>query len=244
LPNPLIGITTDRSFNKHAHAQLEIPEDYTRAISQAGALPLLIPLGLTAEQLAELVQTLDGILFSGGGDIDPLSYGSWPHPLVTSVDADRDRLEVCLFNLARQAGLPILGICRGLQLFDVAMGGSLYEDLADQRPDTLPHDLSPAQPRDYLAHPVELASGSRLVEILSEGPLQVNSLHHQGINRLADGLRATALAPDGLVEGIEIPDYPFGLAVQWHPECLLEHACMRRLFSAFCTAARSYRDER
>jgi putative glutamine amidotransferase len=124
-------------------------------------------------------------------------------------------------------------------VINVALGGSLYEDLGNQFPGALQHDNDLQYRRDYLAHPVSLVQGSRLSDILGVNELPVNSLHHQGIRRLAPALEATAHAPDGVIEGIELPQHPFGLAVQWHPECLQEHAPMRRLFQEFVSAARS-----
>jgi putative glutamine amidotransferase len=156
---------------------------------------------------------------------------------VSSVDGDRDRVEIELLKGAVQRGLPFLGVCRGLQLVNVALGGGLYEDLLDQRPGSHRHDYFPEQPRDYLAHPVQVEPDSRLAQAAGEGELVVNSMHHQGIRGLAPGLRATACAPDGLIEAIELPEVPFGLAVQWHPECLLDQAPNRRLFQAFVQAA-------
>jgi putative glutamine amidotransferase len=130
---------------------------------------------------------------------------------------------------------PFLGICRGLQVINVAMGGSLYEDLNEQFADVLKHD-NHLQPRDHLAHPVELEAGSRLEQVIEARQVQVNSLHHQGIHRLASDLYATGSAPDGLIEALELPGHPFGMAVQWHPEELQAHEAMRRLFIAFVGA--------
>ena len=234
-----IGITTSRGHSDAGYPIFTLPEAYVDALQQAGAAPVMIPLGLPEEQLSGLLSRVDGVLFSGGGDVHPERYGSAPHPLVDFVDEDRDRVEVLLVNHALQQSLPILGICRGLQLINVALGGTLYEDLGDQLPGSIHHDYSEEHKRDYLAHPVRLEPGSLLAEVLGCSSIQVNSLHHQGIRQLAAGLRTSASAPDGVVEGVELPGYPFGLAVQWHPEWLLAYPPMRRLFNAFVDAART-----
>ena len=138
---------------------------------------------------------------------------------------------------AVRQGVPFLGICPGLQLINVGLGGTLYADIAAQRPGALRHDYYPDYPRDYLAHAVEIRTGSRLAGILGDARVEVNSLHHQGIDRLAPGLTSVASAPDEIVEAVELPEHRFGLAVQWHPEWLGEHAPMRALFQDFVRAA-------
>ncbi len=235
---PLIGVTSAQRIELPQVKHITLPKAYTDALSQAGASPILIPAGLSTRQLQDLVSRLDGLLLPGGGDIDPLAYGSTSHPKVASVDLDRDILEIQAFHQARALGLPILGICRGMQLINVAMGGTLYEDLLDQRPDTDNHDFHPGHPRDYLAHRVKIEAGSYISKIFSRSDIQVNSLHHQGIRDLANGLAITARAGDGLIEAVEIESYPFGIAVQWHPECLQAHDSMRNLFSAFVKATK------
>jgi putative glutamine amidotransferase len=234
---PLIGITTDRYLGGLGLTQQGITQAYIESVYQAGGCPVLVPLGGPAEAYAELAGRLDGVLFTGGGDVHPAAYASQPHPMVAGVDEDRDRVEIALLSLMIERRLPFLGICRGLQVINVALGGTLFEDIADQRPDSLKHDTSPDFPRNFLAHGVDIAAGSLLAQALGLQQVQVNSLHHQAARRLAAGLLPTALAPDGMVEGVELPDYPFGLAVQWHPEWLQEHLCMRALFQAFVQAA-------
>jgi putative glutamine amidotransferase len=236
VAQPVIGITCYRFIHQNGYPYLGINEAYTQSIHNAGGIPVLIPLGLPEENLLTLLPRLDGVLFSGGGDVHPDQYGSQPHPLVDGVDEDRDRVEIFLLHQVLKNRKPFLGICRGLQVINVALGGSLYEDILDQKPNSLRHQLNDEEPRDFLAHEVQIESGSRLAEILQSSQLQVNSLHHQGIRKLADGLLATAFAPDEIIEAFELPDQPFGLAVQWHPEALQAHAPMRRLFQAFIQA--------
>ncbi len=233
----IIGITTGRTSPNSPPPQTTLSESYSRAISQAGGTPLLIPLGLSDAQLKTLVARLDGILCSGGGDIDPAEYGVSCTPQVKNIDPERDHLEIQLVRLAARAGLPFLGICRGLQVINVALGGTLYQDIKEQQPSALKHDYFPDWPRHHLAHEIQIEAHSRLAGILKNTLLPVNSLHHQGIQRLADGLQATAFAPDGLIESIDLTGHPFGLAVQWHPECLPDHPPMQALFAAFVAAA-------
>jgi putative glutamine amidotransferase len=237
MSRPLIGLTTSRGRNKNGLSQLTITEAYVQALTLAGALPVMLPLGAPDYDLEELLTRLDGLLLTGGGDVAPERYGSRAHPLVSEVDQDRDRVEIQLIQSALERELPVLGICRGLQVMNVTLGGSLYEDLQDQRPNTHNHQFFPEHPRSYQAHLVTIENGSHLQLILSTQSAQVNSFHHQGIRRLARGTRATAFAPDGVIEGLELEAYPFGLAVQWHPEWLPDQPEMRALFQAFIEAA-------
>jgi putative glutamine amidotransferase len=233
----LIGLTGWRTRNEKGHPDTSVSTKYTQAVIDAGGIPVILPLRLPEGALVELAVRLDGILFTGGGDVHPRRYGNQMHPLVRSVDEDRDREEICLIGEAARLGKPFFGICRGLQAINIALGGTLYEDILDQMPGAQPHQFSKDRPRDFLAHPVRVQENSWLAKILGVTQTGVNSLHHQGIRRLAPGLQPTAWAPDGLVEAIELPDHPFGLAVQWHPEWLQEHETMRALFRAFVEAA-------
>lgn len=236
MSSPIIGITTSRTLSKYGYPLLALTEAYTQSIARSGATPLLIPLGLSEEQLMDVLDRIDGILFAGGGDIHPGAYGSQMHPLVAEVDADRDRVEIFLAQRVIEQKMPFLGICRGIQLVNVALGGTLWEDLEDQRPGSSRHSYFPEFPRKHLAHVVNIYSNSKLASILQTDQAQVNSLHHQGIHELAPGLMATAVAPDGLIEAAEIPDYPFGIAVQWHPEWLPDSAAQDELFHSFYLA--------
>jgi putative glutamine amidotransferase len=234
---PLIGITTYRSLSRNNLPLLTSTEAYIQSTINAGGCPLMIPLGLPDEMLTDLVSHLDGILFTGGGDVHPRRYASQPHPRVNSVDEDRDRVEISLIHAALTKQMPIFGICRGLQVINVAMGGSLYEDLLAQGGASLKHDFFPGEARDYVAHTVKIESSSHLRRILGVDEVEVNSMHHQGIRVLAPELRATAWSPDGLIEAVEMTDHPFGLAVQWHPEWLQAQLAMQFLFQEFVQAA-------
>lgn len=234
---PLIGITTYHQTHSSGFPLISIAEVYIQAISQAGGIPVAIPLGLSDEQILGLLPRLGGILLSGGGDIDPNRFGAYSHPAITAIDPDRDRVEIQLVQHAIQQNKAILGICRGIQTLNVALGGTLYTHIPDQHPNALHHAYLEGCPRSYLAHQVHVQPGTHLLEILSVPDLPVNSMHHQGINHLAPNLIATAHAPDGLIEAVELKGYHFGLAVQWHPEWLTDQACMRALFRTFVEAA-------
>jgi putative glutamine amidotransferase len=239
MPVPRIGITTERRNSPAGLPLISIPEAYVQAVVQAGGCPVLVPPGISEELLEALLGDLDGLLFTGGGDIEPGRYGAGPHPKIGEVDPDRDRVELHLLRRTLSSGLPFLGVCRGIQLLNAGLGGTLYADIADQHPGAQKHDFFPGWPRDFLAHEIQVAEGSRLAQILGEPILRVNSMHHQGIRDLAPGLVSTAHAPDGLVEAAELPGHPFALAVQWHPECLPGDPKMRALFRAFVETAGS-----
>jgi putative glutamine amidotransferase len=237
MPLPLIGLTISRYTDDVSTSQLSMPEAYAQAITKAGGVPLLIPLGLTEDALQRIITRIDGILFTGGGDIHPERYGGAMSNQCQSVDADRDRIEIFLLRQIIQAPKPFLGICRGCHIINVGLGGSLYIDISTDRPKSLEHRRSR---RDVLAHPVRIKEGSQLAKIIGAEEIEVNSRHHQAIQKLAAGLTAVAFAPDGVLEAIEMPDYSgfFGLGVQWQPEDMLEHKPARDLFRAFIQTAR------
>jgi putative glutamine amidotransferase len=242
MVKPLIGITTYRAHNQFGNAQICLNEAYINSVSEAGGIPILIPLGLPESELDGVLQKLDGILFSGGGDVQPEKYGSKPNRLVKNVDLDRDRIEIYLFGQARLEKLPFLGICRGIQVINVAEGGSLYEDIQVQHPGALPHQSPDGWPRNHLAHSVKITPDSQLIRILGHDEIEVNSLHHQAIRLLAPGFKQSAVAPDGIIEAIELFNYPYGISVQWHPEWMQDHSEMRKLFLSFIVAAANHHD--
>lgn len=235
---PLIGLTTYNSKNEYGNPVVALATHYIQAIMQAGGMPVLIPNLLAEPEWREFYERLDGIVFTGGGDIETRIFNGVDHPKVDGIDPARDALELPLLRAAAEGGKPFLGICRGLQVVNVALGGTLFTDIADQLPGAERHDWHEGYPRMHLAHSVRVEQGSRLAQILQEPTTDVNSLHHQGIKDLAPALKATAHAPDGLVEAVELPGHPFGLAVQWHPEWLVEHESARRLFQTFIEATR------
>jgi putative glutamine amidotransferase len=234
---PLIGITTSHFTTTTPLLADGVNEAYIKAVQRAGGLPVLIPLVLTEVQLDDLASRLDGLLFTGGGDIDPARYDGLAHVAVYDIDQPRDDTEIYLVQRASRTGQPFLGICRGIQVINVALGGSLYSHIADQKADALKHDYYPGYPRGHHAHPVQVSADSRLAQILGTAQVEVNSLHHQGLENIAPSLKVTAYAPDQLVEAVELAGHPFGLGVQWHPEWLQEAPEMRALFSALVGAA-------
>lgn len=242
---PLIGLTSSRGLHNvdeelkfpNHNSIMSVSEAYTAAILRSGGFPVIIPMGLSQESLATAMQRLDGLLFTGGGDVHPGRYGNPIHPLVSGIDDDRDEVEFKLLKECLRLDKPFLGICRGLQMINVAMGGTLYEDLWSQRQGSQKHRYSGDTERRYLAHPVQIEENSTLHSIVEKSVAEVNSLHHQGVRQLAPGLRPSAYAPDGLVEAFELPGHSFGLAVQWHPEWLPTEANMDGLFQHLVLAA-------
>ncbi|GAB4500169.1 MAG: gamma-glutamyl-gamma-aminobutyrate hydrolase family protein [Anaerolineales bacterium] len=234
---PLIGVTTYRMKSSLGISVHGVAEAYLNAVQDAGGLPVMIPLGLPEETLSALLARLDGILFTGGGDIDPAHYNQPDDTCSNDIDPDRDRVEFWLLKQSLAENKPLMGICRGFQLVNVGLGGSLYSDVESQMPAAQKHDFYPDWARDYLAHPVRLEPGTRLAEILGTLEIEVNSLHHQSVRTLGAGIIPLAYAPDGTVEALEIPGNPFGIAVQWHPEWLQAYEPMRNLFRAFIQTA-------
>jgi putative glutamine amidotransferase len=212
---------------------------YIRAIIGAGGVPFLIPVEARGDMLRILYEQADGILLTGGGDIAPGFFGEDPHPSLSDVQPERDELEFALIRWGLAEGKPLLGICRGIQTLNVAAGGTLYQDIPSQCPSAGRHDFfySGDYPRDFMAHPVAVEPDSRLNAALGTAHLSVNSLHHQALKEVAPVYRSVAHSPDGIVEGIEAPEHPFAVGVQWHPEELTEsQAEARRLFAAFVEA--------
>lgn len=220
---PLIGCTTYRKMaaNDPPFELFGIRPSYIEAITVAGGIPILIPLGLPEEDLFAIYDRVDGLLIPGGGDINPTQYqGDQENSTVAGIDDDRDRVEFMLVRTAVAQQKPMFAICRGHQVFNVAMGGTLWEDVYSQMPAAITHDHYRAHPMNYTAHSVEIETDSHLAHHLGRNYTMVNSLHHQGVRQLAPALRASAYSPDGLIEAIEVPDHPFAVGVQWHPENL------------------------
>jgi len=212
-------------------------QSYVNAVMQAGGVPVLIPSLITEDGWEAVYSRLDGILFSGGGDISLDYFDGDPHPRIDDVDLERDAIELKFIQTAASDGKPFLGICRGCQVVNVALGGTLYTHIPDQLPSALDHDY-PGNRRTVLVHEVKIEEGTRVAEIYGEPIIKVNSLHHQGLKDIAPSVRIAGYSPDGLVEAIELPDHPFGLAVQWHPEWLTDQAPTRNLFRKFVEAAK------
>jgi putative glutamine amidotransferase len=233
---PIIGITTSHSSNAFNQTTVLLNQAYIKAILQAGGVPVLIPSSVAESGWDALYARLDGILFSGGGDISLDYFKGDPHPRIDDVDPERDTVELNLLHAAVSDGKPFLGICRGCQVVNVGLGGTLYTHLPDQFPNALDHAY-PGNMRTVLVHEVRIEEGTHIADVLGEPIVRVNSHHHQGLKDIAASLRIAGHAPDGLVEAIELPDHPFGLAVQWHPEWLTDQQSTRNLFRRFIEAA-------
>ena len=223
---PVVGVTTMRRKNQYGMQLISLAEAYVGALTQAEIYPLLIPNHLPESAVDDLLGRLDGVLFTGGGDIATEHYQAEGHPKIFGVEPDRDRLEMLILERVVEAGKPFLGICRGLQLINVGLGGIFLKEGKEIKEEAAKHDYYPDWERDYLSHPVEVQPDSRLASILGTSTSEVNSLHHQAIRQLAPDLMVTAHAPDGIIEAVELPQHPFGLAVQWHPEWLTAHSQM------------------
>jgi putative glutamine amidotransferase len=243
MSRPLIGITINPKYPNLKYPYRDLPYDrlahtYIEAICGAGGIPLLLPTHLSSEEILALRDRLDGILLSGGGDIDPERFHGVPSAAISDVCTARDDLEFRLVQLSLETDWPLMGICRGVQVINTVLGGNLYTDIPEQFDSQILHDTSPENGRDYFAHEVTIVGGTRLAEILGQKKLWVNSFHHQAVKLTADRLQVSATASDGLIEGLELPEKRFFIGVQWHPECLLQYEEQRALFAAFVQAAK------
>jgi putative glutamine amidotransferase len=236
LTKPLIGVTTYGAKNSNGNPITAVQHSYIRAVTQAGGLPVLIPAILNEDDFYDLYSRMQGIMFTGGGDVSLKYFNGEDHARISGVDEDRDFTEISLLRKAAQDGKPLLGICRGAQVMNVALGGTLYTHIAGQVKDALDHDY-PGELFPVIVHPVNVDETTRAAEIFGETLLHVNSLHHQGLKDIAPSLRVAGRAPDGLVEVIEMPDHPYAIGVQWHPEWLTDQPAMQRLFKSFVGAA-------
>ncbi len=239
---PMIGIT---AMSDHDAAGLHAPrfsnnQSYSRAVMAAGGIPLLIPQVEDTESLRAIYSCLDGVLIPGGVDINPRYFQEEARPEVDLSDNGLDFVETNLLPWAIADDMPIFGICRGQQVLNVVLGGTLWQDIPSEYPTVFDHRESYKRKiRDYLAHDVRIAPESRLRQIIGAERIWVNTSHHQAVKTVAPGLRPTAWAPDELCEGLESPDHFFLLTVQWHPEEMVrKHEWARNLFAAFVEAAR------
>ena len=245
---PVIGMATEtlEAVPGQLPRSWAMGQRYVRVLAEAGAVPWLIPLLRDDEEtLRRIYNALDGVFLSGGVDVDPSHYAEPTDPRCGPTDPDRDWTELRLVRWALRDRKPVLGVCRGAQLLNVAAGGTLFQDMPSQYPGAIKHDYSPPEDsgtRASLVHGARVAPGSRLAHILGGERVEVNSMHHQGIKALAPGLVPTAFAPDGSVEGVEGCGDFFLVGVQWHPEELAAtRPEMGNLFRAFVEAAWAFR---
>lgn len=236
---PVIGISTSQMPVDYAvlpqYPLNYVGEDYTKAVLSAGGVPILLGLFDPTEHpelAAAQLDLVDGLLLTGGMDVSPLAYGEQPHPKLGRTYPIRDRNEFALLAEARRRHLPVLAICRGIQIVNVACGGTLYQDLESQRDNVIQHEQH--QERWQVAHEVEIDTHSRLHEVLGVESLPVTTFHHQAIKDLGDGLRVVAQAPDGVIEAVESTNDDWLVGVQWHPEMSRPvDAAAQRLFDGF-----------
>ncbi len=248
---PLIGISCSELRRRDSVRQtpegepprkeLGLGLTYVKAVERAGAIPVVLPpLGRNA--VDDLLDGLAGLCLSGGPDLDPARYRRRPHPSLGPTEPDVDRFELALARRADARELPLLAICRGAQVLNVSRGGTLHQHLPDLEPEggeRVEHRQT--EPGEAVTHTVKVERGTRLHELLGKDEVEVNSFHHQAVDRLGRDLVATAHAPDGVIEGLEIPGRPFTVGVQWHAECLVDRDDHLRLFEGLTEAARDFR---
>lgn len=240
---PLIGITCSMGLGIYSMTMENLPQEqhrmndtYIKAIIQAGGVPVVIPSYEDLSLVKEVIDRLDGVLLSGGGDLDPALFSRRPNAHLGSVSPRRDAAEIAIAQyVIRETDKPLLGICRGVQVMNVAMGGSLYIDLPDEG--KMAHSLN-MYPRSQVSHEIDVAENTRLANAMGAGRNWVNSFHHQAVRDLAEGFAVSASsAPDDVVEAIEMPGERFIVGVQWHPEELTARPEARQLFRDFVAAA-------
>lgn len=239
---PIIGILTNLdTFEQGSLAGSErayVSRDYVRSVLKAGGIPLLLPIISDFEALCQQIDVVDAVVISGGQDVEPKNYSEDPSPWLGITCPERDTYELAVVKYVVEQQKPLLGICRGQQLINVAFGGSLYQDISQQFPaSALTH--SQATQRHEASHTVDIEEGSWLFEVYNKKTVETNSFHHQAVKYLAPGFRVTCRSHDGVIEGIERQEGSFVCGVQWHPEMMTEvHADMHRLFEAFIEVAR------
>lgn len=246
MVKPVIGITCNlmadipnavsAGIAAHGQSWLLLADDYVHAIRKAGGSPLILPTDAEGDDSPSVIEKLDGILISGGNDVSPRFYGERFDKHCGMLDTKRDQFELRLARLALEKDIPLLGICRGLQVFNVAQGGTLYQDLPSQI-DFEEHSIWCGE-RNAATHTVTILSDTPLADILGEETVWVNSFHHQGVRDLAPGLKPAARSQDGVVEAFWLPGKRFALAVQWHPEMMFDSPLQARIFTAFIDACR------
>jgi putative glutamine amidotransferase len=237
---PLIAVSTSVTVDKYPE-RAYVNASYLNAVQQAGGVPVPLPPQLTPAARGEILEHVQGVLLTGGGDVDPARFGETAHRTTTDVSAARDTLEIELTRWALAKHVPLLAVCRGLQVLNVALGGSLYQDIPSEPGSPLDHSQAELQgkARHIPTHQVKVRDGSRLAGILGALEVDVNSFHHQAIKRLGQGLVDVAWAPDSIVEGVELADADqFVVGVQWHPEELVSNdPAAFNLFAALVSRA-------
>lgn len=242
---PLIGIPCQADYREGSGRPIYCNNrTYIHAIENAGGVPVLIPMLNDLSLLESLLTRLDGLLFSGGVDMNSCHYNEEAHPHLGEFDQRLDEFELFLVHWALQARMPIVGVCRGMQLLNVALGGSLYQDLETQYPEVMVH-CRRELPRNTLIHSVHVTAGSQMEQVLGTNEIWINSIHHQAVKEPGQGVRISGHSEDGVAELLEMADYPFVLGIQGHPEELYTNETLcAKLFSAFVEACSQYAQER
>lgn len=247
MKKPVIGISTsvivDQGGGFPGYERISVNKDYVSSVLSAGAVPIMIPMDASEENLRQTLELVDGVIFSGGHDIAPIRYQEEPHQKLQEICPERDAFDFLLYRLTKERKLPILGICRGFQLMNVSEGGKLYQDLSLKETESFKHSQGhgPSIP----THTVSIEAGSRLHEILGKEEIRVNSFHHQAVKSVSEKVAISGRALDEVIEAIEVKNYPFAVGVQFHPEMLQEkEEDMRKIFSALVSAAKEYREKK
>lgn len=238
---PIIGVTPSVSDNHLGVRSYNVAADYTQAIERAGGIPMILPLHVS--DISRVLDQLDGIVFSGGGDIDPELFHQERHETVSYVDAERDAFEINLMQQAFARNLPILAICRGMQVMNVAQGGDLIQDIPSQTGSVLEHSQRDHGVGEHeISQQASVSPGDNpFTRALGEGPVDINSFHHQSVGDVAPTLQVAAVSEDGIVEAVYAPDYTYAIGTQWHPERLAaEYPGQQALFNNLIQAAITY----
>ena len=229
---PIIGISPSIDGEK-----MFLQRDYVDAIYRAGGIPFVLPLTTKTEEILSLVNHLDGLLLSGGEDVDPIYFNEEPLPGLGEVSPERDHFEITLSQAFLKANKPILAICRGCQVLNIAVGGDIYQDLPSQRKELIQH--MQRAPKSFPTHQIQVVEGSLLHKIVGSKTYRVNSFHHQAVRRVVSPFFVTATAKDGVIEAFESKEHTFVLGVQWHPEGMARReAIAQHFFNSFVSACK------
>ncbi len=236
---PVIGISCSTLVlpDMRSVSRFALSRYYVQCVTEAGGLPLLIP-NMAPEMAGAYLTRMDGLVLSGGLDVDPHYYGEEPLPDLGKIDIVRDEFELELVKVVKEAGVPILAICRGIQVMNVAFGGTLIQHIPAQVEGALKHEQSAIRD-DAVSQSIDIVEGSQLHEIAGTTRTRVNSFHHQSVKRVAEGFQVTATTLDGVIEGIEDPNHPYCVGVQWHPERRPHDPLTQGLFASHVEAARA-----
>ncbi|MEL7623072.1 MAG: gamma-glutamyl-gamma-aminobutyrate hydrolase family protein [Clostridiales bacterium] len=243
MMKPVIGVVPSLQLLDARYSYTMRPNN-AEAISDHGGLPLLLPYTEDESALSQILSLVDGIYFTGGCDILPSYFGEEPIQTLGSLCPPRDAFEIALYRLASAADMPMFGVCRGMQIMNIAAGGSIYQDLYAQLPKAGCHSQKDL-PGEFAFHSIGLSPGCKMAQLLGAEKLAVNSFHHESVKDTAPGYRISAAAPDGVIEGMESQTLTYSLAVQWHPEYMYgKSPLFGRLYSSFVEAAAVYRDSK